>query len=340
MREEKSYAWTWVPAIMIVLALAVGSYFWLTQQRPRKYTGPPKTITLAAYRGGEGTLAYIAEEQGYFAENALDVTIKDYEAGKLAADALLSGEADISTSADFVLVSNSFDNDDLRVLGTVSTTDTIELVARKDHGIEKISDLKGKKIAVTRKSVGEFFLGTFLTFNGLSIQDIEIVDLKPSAMVQAISNGEIDAGLTWNLYTYDMKSRIGASAISWPAQSGQEFYFLLIAKERWIEDNPGVAERFLDALLKAEQYMKVNNDEAKKFVVRIFNYESSYLDSVWPNYDFVVVLPQALLIVFEDQARWRISNKLTDKTEVPNYLDYIYSDALEALKPEAVTIIR
>ncbi len=42
----------------------------------------------------------------------------------------------------------------------------------------------------------------------------------------------------------------------------------------------------------------------------------------------------------DDEARWSIANNLTDKTVVPNYLDYIYLDGLEALKPEAVTIIR
>ena len=55
---------------------------------------------------------------------------------------------------------------------------------------------------------------------------------------------------------------------------------------------------------------------------------------------FVVSLPQALIIAMEDEARWRIENKLTDKTTVPNYLDFIYTDALEAVNPEAVTVIR
>lgn len=54
---------------------------------------------------------------------------------------------------------------------------------------------------------------------------------------------------------------------------------------------------------------------------------------------FIVLLPQALLPVFEDQARWRMENKLNIAKEVPNYLDYIYLEALEKVKPEAVGII-
>ncbi len=50
-------------------------------------------------------------------------------------------------------------------------------------------------------------------------------------------------------------------------------------------------------------------------------------------------IEQAMLIAFEDQARWRIKNKLTEDTEVPNYLDYIYMDALEEVKSGAIGII-
>jgi hypothetical protein len=46
-----------------------------------------------------------------------------------------------------------------------------------------------------------------------------------------------------------------------------------------------------------------------------------------------------LLITLEDEARWAIKNNLTSATEVPNYLDYIYFDALDEVKPEAVGII-
>jgi len=310
------------------------------QKQPEKYTGPVEKITLAAYAGDTGALVYVAQEQGYFADNDLDVIIKDYEAGKLAADALLAGEADISTSADFVLVSNSFEHDNLRVLGTVALANLVELVTRKDTGINQPSDLKGKKVGITKKSAGEFFLGTFLAFKGLSVQDVKIVDLTPSEIVDAVVNGDIDAGFTWEPNIFEVKSRLGANAISWPGQSGQDFYFILLTKEKFIEENPQLIERFLQALIRAEEFMKENETEAREFTKTRFNYESSYIDYSWQRHDFTVVLPQALIIAMEDQARWRIKNKLTEATEIPNYLGYIYFDALEKVKPEAIGIIR
>jgi len=324
--------------IGIVIIAVIGISAGGCQEKPEKYTGPVEKITVAAAEYLTGALIYVAEDQGFFEENGLDVTIKGYGSGKACADALINGEADISTSADNVLVSNSFEHTELRVLGTVATAQVKELVARKDKGITTINDLIGKKLGVTKKSGAEFLLGPFLIFNGLSYKDVEIVDLKSSEIVGAISKGDIDAAFTWDPYTYNIKKELGENAISW--FGGEDFYFVLLTKEDWIENNTAAAERFMKSLVEAEDYIKDNPEKSKEFAKDRFDYESDYMDYSWPNQEFAVVLPQAMLIAFEDQARWRIKQGLTEATEVPNYLDFIYMDALEEVKPEAVGIMR
>ncbi len=321
-------------AIIAVIGISVGG----CQEQPEKYTGPVEKITVAAAEYLTGALIYVAEDQGFFEENGLDVTIKGYGSGKACADALIAGEADICTSAGFVFVSNSFDYTDLRVFGTVATAQVKELIARKDKGITTIDDLAGKKIGVTRRSGAEFLFGVFLTLNALSYEDVELVDLRPSEIVEAILNDDIDAGFTWDPYTYNIKKELGENVISWPG--GEDFYFVLLTKEDWIKNNPAAAERFMKSVLEAEDYIKDNSEEAKEFVKNRFGYESDYIDYSWPKQEFAVILEQAMLITFEDQARWRIKQGLTDATEVPNYLYYIYMDALEKVRPEAIGIIR
>jgi len=335
MQNKKIRAWIWVPVVVIILA--VGGYFWLSQKKPEKYTGPVEKITVASAEYLTGTLVYVAEDQGFFKKNGLEVTIKDYGSGKACADALMAGEADISTSADNVFVSNSFKHADLRVFGTVATAQVKELVARKDKGITTINDLIGKKIGVTKKSGAEFQLGVFLTFNRISQEDVELVDLKPPEMKGAISNGDIDAVFVWDPYLYNIKIALGENAISW--HGGKDFYFVLLTKEDWLDKNPAGAERFMKSMLEAESYIKDNSEEAKEFARNRFDYESDYIDYSWPKQEFAVILEQAMLITFEDQARWRIKQGLTDATEVPDYLYYIYMDALEKVKPEAIRII-
>ena len=324
--------------VVALASIGMGILYVQEQKNIGKYTGPVDKITVAAAEYLTGVLVYVAEEQGYFEKNGLDVTIKGYGSGKACADALTDGEADISTSADNVFVSNSFEQIGLRVIGTVSTKQVKELVARKDKGITTTDDLIGKRIGVTKTSGAEFQLGVFLTFNGLPQQDVELVDLKPSEMHEAISNGDVDAVFVWDPYLYEIKKELGENVVSW--LGGEDFYFLLLTNENWIENNPGAAERFIKSLLEAEDYIKDNPEESKDFAKDRFDYDSDYMDYSWPKQEFAVILSQAMLITFEDQARWRIEHGLTDATEVPNYLDYIYIGALEEVKPEAVSIIR
>ncbi len=229
-------------SLIILVSLSLFSACTQEQSQDKSSTGK---ITFAAHSGDVGSLVYVAEEQGYFRDSGLDVTFKSYEAGKLATDALLTGKADISVGSDFVFASNSFDNPDLRIFGTISVAQDCKLIARKDHGINKPEDLKGKKIGITKKSSGEFYLGRFLTFLNLSITDVEIFDLKPSEIIEAITKGDIDAALTWEPYIYNIRKKLGENVIIWPGQSGQDFYFLLITKKDWLKSHTLEVERLL-----------------------------------------------------------------------------------------------
>ncbi|RLC30552.1 hypothetical protein DRH13_04185, partial [Candidatus Woesebacteria bacterium] len=90
--------------IVVASVVALASYLWFTQKQSR-YTGPVEKVTVAAAEYLTGALVYVAEDQGFFEQNGLEVTIKGYGSGKACADALTAAEADISTSADNVFVS-------------------------------------------------------------------------------------------------------------------------------------------------------------------------------------------------------------------------------------------
>ena len=309
------------------------------QKQPEKYTGPVEKITVSNIEE-YSTLVWIAEHQGYFTANGLNVTNKEYPSGKLAADAMLKGEADISISAGFVFVSNAFDNPDLRILGSVAVVENVAVVARKDRGILSPADLKGKKIGVTRKSVSEFFLSLFLTYNQITLKDVELVNLDPKDMADSLLSGKVDAVSTWEPNVFAIRSRLGDNGISWSTQRGQKYYMLMLAREKFIQEKPEAVKRFVKSIVKAEAFVKANNEIAKGILAKKYGYEPAYMDAAWPQYEFKVQLSQDSLLLFEDQAQWRIKNNFTNASKIPNYLNYIYFDALEEIKPEAITIIR
>ncbi len=298
-----------------------------------------ETITVANIEGNP-TLVWIADDKGYFGNNNLDVTTKDYSSGTAAVDAVLAGEADISISAEFVFVSNSFTNRNLRILGAVDSREIMELIAIKDREIIVPRDLKGRRIGVTKKSAAEFFLGTFLTYNGIGLADVEVVDVNPEDMAETLISGGVDAVLTWPPITLGIKQQLGNSALSWSGQNGRKYHMVLMTTDEYIKEKPDTIRRFIKSLVQAEGYASSNITTLKRDVAEEYNIDPSLIELLWENLDFALRLSQELLLIMEDEARWRISNGLTNAERSPNYLNYIYFEALEEANPDAVTIIR
>jgi NitT/TauT family transport system substrate-binding protein len=105
-------------------------------------------------------------------------------------------------------------------------------------------------------------------------------------------------------------------------------------------ENPEILKRFLRAIDKATIFVKNNKEVAQEIIAERLNLQKEDIVLHWDEFTFELSLDQSFLINIEDEARWAIKNKLVDATEIPNYLDFIYPDALEAVKPEVVTIIR
>ncbi len=334
--KSKLYISVGISIILVVIGISVGG----CSQQTGKYTGSIQTITIGATTQELSSLIWVAEEKGYFEENGLDATVKAYDTGIETKNALLAGEVDVADTVDFVISGLGFEEADIKVLASINTAIINYIIARRDSGISSLSDLRGKKIGIKRGSSAEYYLGRTLIFNGLSLEDVKLVAIHPPDMPEAIVQGKVDATITWHPHNYHIKNSLGDNAITWSAQAGQDVYWVVFSKVAFIQKYPEKTKRFLNALIQAEEFVRDNSLEAKEIIAKRVNLDLPYIESVWSDFHFVVDLSQSMIIAMEDQARWRMENNLTDKTKVPNYLDYIYYDVLEEVKPEAVGIIR
>jgi len=93
------------------------------------------------------------------------------------------------------------------------------------------------------------------------------------------------------------------------------------------------------AVNRGIMFIKENQERTKTIVTKWLKQDSDMIQHLWDEYVFELFMDQALLISLAGETRWAIANKLTDKTKVPNYMQFIYLQGLEQVKPEAVTII-
>ena len=342
-QENKSKVWVWILVVVIAIGSGIASYLLLSQEKPDKYTGTVEKVTIAYAKESLASLLAIAQDQGFFVDQGLDLTIKSFKGGKQAlTDGLLAGEADMATVADVPIVANSFQRDDFSIVATMGSSDNeLRIFARKDSGISKPADLQGKHIATKRASAVHFFLHVFLTHHRLTVDDIKLTFKNSGAKMPAmLASGEIDAFSHREPFIGQAKVLLGDKGVIFEAPGIYRKTFNLVATDSLVEDNPALVKRVLIALLHAEDFARNNPKQSVAIAASALGSHESDIAALWPNIVLRLSLDQALLVSLEDQARWMISSNLTERKTVPNYLDYIYIDALEEVEPRAVTIIR
>ena len=331
--------------ISVIFTLLVGLIIWyfFGQKQPEKYTGPVEKIRLGTAAQGPdfSLLISVAQDQGYFESNGLDVLDISSPTTLEIQQGLDAGELDLGVSTEFAYLTAISGADPLKakIVAVIDKGQTIKMVVRKDRGISAPADLKGKKIAVFKKTPQEYFLGTFLASNNLNLEDVQLTDLPPANAKDAILEGEVDAAVMSGQYVYQASKSLAAKAVIWPIQGNINFNWIVMGGNQFIQNHPKTLERFLKALIQAEEYVQKNPDKSQELLTKKFNLEQPYLVSMWPENEYIVSLDQTLLLLMENETRWAIANKLIKETKVPNYLDFIYFDALEKVEPEAVNII-
>ncbi|MDC1382986.1 ABC transporter substrate-binding protein [Candidatus Puniceispirillum sp.] len=134
----------------------------------------------------------VAQEKGYFTKAGLDVEViapaDPADPPKLVA----AGKADLAVSYQPQLHLQVAEGLPLIRVGTLVATPLNCLLTLKDGNIQSIADLKGKKIGFSVAGVEEALLTTILARHGLSMADIELVNVNWS-LSPALMSGQVDA---------------------------------------------------------------------------------------------------------------------------------------------------
>ena len=277
---------------------------------------------------------------GYFEKNGLKLTIKEYDSGGAAVSGLMRNEIDLAIASEFVLVNNLLQQREIRTFGSIDRFENMFVIARKDRGIEKVTDLKNRKIGVPLGTIAAFYLGRHLILHGLGPADVKILDVRPDHSADALAAGDADAVVTWHPYLDRIMNRYGGGVIVWPIQSNQLTYWNILGRPDWMEAHRETIDRFLRSISQAEEYLSLHPEEAKALVKKRLGYDDTYIAKVWRDNLFSLSLDQGLVAAMEDEARWMIHNGLMSEKQVPDFMNYIYLGGLKAIKPEAVNIIR
>ncbi len=160
----------------------------------------------------------------------------------------------------------------MRVVSTIYQSNPNELIALKDTGIKSFADLKGKTVGVPAGSSQTTMLPLLLKANGLTEQDMQLVNMPMPSMVPSLLTGQVEA-ILGSLDSYAIQVRAqGAEIDEFPfADYGVPTVSTSIfAANDFIEKNPEVLRNFVKASLKGWSFALDNPDKAVADVKALF----------------------------------------------------------------------
>lgn len=284
-------------------------------------------------------VAIVAKEQGFFEDQGLAVEVSNFTSGKQCLETVMGGAADIATTAEAPTTAATMAQQPIAFLARMEYSD-LKTLTSASVKIATLPDLKGKRIGFTAGTGGEVYTMAVLKAANLTPEDVNLVNLRPQEMLAALTSGSIDAYNTWEPHISNGEKTLGDQVTQLDTKGIYSETFNIVTMAEYLDKNPEVAEKFMQALIDAEGWMKANRDDAITLVAKTVEMERDDLAAIWDDYIYEVVLDQKVLDILNTHAAWRLEsgNHPDGVTEVPDFNTIIYSEPLKAVAPERVKI--
>ncbi len=198
----------------------------------------------------------IAQENGYFADAGLEVEViapaDPADPPKMAA----ASQAELAVSYQPQLHMQIHEGLPLKRVGTLISTPLNCLLTLEDGPIETLADLKGKKVGYSVAGVEEALLGAMLANNGLTMDDVELINVNWS-LSPALMSGQVDAviGAFRNFELNQMEIEGVPGTCHFVEEEGLPTYEELIYVANPETMDTDMIGRFLAATERATQYI-------------------------------------------------------------------------------------
>src|SRR5215208_4530757 len=227
----------------------------------------PKEIRLdwATYN----PVSMVLKEQGLlekeFAKDGIGIRWVQTLGSNKALEFLNAGSIDFGSTAGSAALVAKINGNPIKSIYVYSQPEWTALVTTKDSKINKIEDLKGKRVAVTRGTDPHIFLVRALLSVGLTEKDIQPVLLQHPDGKTALIRGDVDAWAGLDPMMAQAEVEDGARLFFRKAEANT--WGILNVREAFLKDHPDVVQRVLAVYEDARKYSLANYDEVKRVFI-------------------------------------------------------------------------
>jgi NitT/TauT family transport system substrate-binding protein len=254
--------------------------------------GAQEQLRVGVLPFSESLAAIIADKQGFFKEEGLNVALTRFDSGAIAVPVLQSGRIDIvlsNTVATLQAIDQGLDAMVLAPGAIVASSPpdtTTALIVRKDS-ITSLKELEGRRLAVNViNSSAWLHAVAALEKHGVDFTKVRFTEVPFPQMNDPLLNGQLDAVLQVEPFRSALMATGKVEILSWtyvdtaPNTDVTQY----IALKPWVEAHRDITARFVRAVRRGVQFAAAN-----EAVTRHINQQFTNLN---PELENRVLLPR------------------------------------------------
>ena len=232
---------------------------------------------LAGCVGGDGGTRTVTVDYAYY--NPVSLVLREhgwleeaFEDSEAEVDWLLSlgsneaneysqtGEAQVASMAGVAALMARSNGVPITTPYIYSEPEWTALVTLDGNGVESVTDLEGASVAATRGTDPYFFLLQALDEEGLSEDDVDVVDLQHPEGQDALVRGDVDAWAGLDPHMAELELEEEGAELFYRETAFNTFGFLNFLDE-FLADHPDDAQRVIEAYERGREWALDNPEE-------------------------------------------------------------------------------
>lgn len=235
---------------------------------------------------------FVAKHKKWLEEELAKVGAKptlkwaSFAAGPPINESFAAGQQDFGFLGDTPAIIGKSAGINTKIVGlTSSGPKSLAVVASTRTNIKSPKDLKGKKVAVVKGSYAHHLLVLVLQQGGLTLNDIQFINLSQADIATAIVKGDIDAAAVWEPLITKLEGQ-GAVRLIADGTRIKKGVLVMIAANDFVAKKREQTKAILRAYQRGAQYIKANPKEAAQLIAADVNLPAETLVSVFKKFDY------------------------------------------------------
>jgi ABC-type nitrate/sulfonate/bicarbonate transport system substrate-binding protein len=279
---------------------------------------------------GEGTVPdythfYVADDLALWSKQGLKATSTMFPSGRIALDALVSGQVKIATCSETPVMFAAINEIPVRVIASVIKYEPFDLVVGPN--IKSLDEIRAKRIGYSQGTTAHYYLANLLKSKGLTAADIAAVNLPVANFVPSLVGGAIDA-FVWS------EPLVSAALKQGPfnrlrSEGLYSAYGCVVAMQSIVDSQPEMLIRAVRTLMSAHEVVKNTPEQAMDIVSAKLKLERSSVPGFWKDLHFGDDMnPTSMTADLTKEAEWAFANNLVKPgAKMPSF-DQVVTDSI------------